>query len=90
MKLLHKLKAYSLRRALIRQRAQNISDLRSGRRSAALIRREMIRHSRLANPAKPAPAPEDTAPRYPTGGGKTTGRMQAVLQSLPQLHRRAA
>lgn len=89
MKLIHKLKAASLRRKLIRQRAQNIADIRRGRSEARSIRREMVRHSRLANTAQPAGASSANAveafQRESIGS-----RLRSAVQSVPQPTRRAA
>ena len=88
-KLIHKLKATSLRHKLIRQRAQNIADIRRGRYEARAIRRELIRHSRLANPGQPAFStsnrPADTFQRDFIGN-----RLREVVQSVPRPTKRAA
>lgn len=93
MKILHKIKAVMLRRALIRQRAANIRGIRAGRAAARAIRRELVRNLRLAG--------SETRPNFASFAGflpffrKSKG-MVAVGQSkgqespfLPQIGRAA-
>jgi hypothetical protein len=54
MKLFYRIKAVKLRKALIRQRAENIRDIRVGRRAARLIKRDLARYSRLGGSDKRA------------------------------------
>ena len=60
MRILHRIKSAMLRRALIRQRAENIRNLRAGRTAAKRIKIEMVRNLRLAGSEK-RPARESFA-----------------------------
>ena len=95
MKLLHKLKAWHLRRALVRQRAENIASLKSGRAIAKRIKIEMAREIRLSvNQASPAfsrfaaPLPRKSSGRGNGGERQTNCQISAILRKI-QFERRA-
>lgn len=89
MKLLHKIKFSMLRRALVRQRAQNIADIRAGRAAARRIRREMVRNLRLANIENRPASEHHTAQKSPNRGNRVRtaaagfdGRLSPILEQV--------
>ncbi len=93
---LHRRKAEKLRRQLIEQRAQNIADLRAGRRSAKRIAIQLARETRLGWPAeslsaeaqRPASARIGGNPSRVTGGANGS-RISGILSNI-SFERRAA
>ena len=105
MKLFYRIKAVKLRKALIRQRAENIRDIRAGRRAARLIKRDLARYSRLVGSDKRAgsepkapflpralallPLPTARAAEPAEDAGTMAGKMAAILGRI-SFTRRAA
>lgn len=97
MKLFHRLQAWRLRRKLVRQRAQNIADLRAGRAIARDLAARLAREKRLsrfsepasAKPTRPAMTSKPSGQGSDSGQGKI-GRIPAILAQMPKMERRAA
>lgn len=66
MRTFHRLKAWALRRALVRQRAENIRGIRAGRRDAKRIKVELVRQTRLAGRGKPLDLDEIKSGGWPS------------------------
>lgn len=97
MKILHKFKAWSLRRQLVRQRAQNIADIRAGRTLARVLKIRLAREIRLAGALECA----RSEARLPdvclfrekgitTAPAPSKGQISAIVRKMPKLERRAA
>lgn len=96
MKIIHRIKALFLRRRLVRQRAENIKDLRAGRRAAKSIKVELARETRLSGIQEhPAKIQKNTAmPFHEFGKGnmapkRSEGRISSILANMPRLERLA-
>lgn len=96
MKIIHKIKAILLRRRLIRQRAENIRNLRTGRRAAKAIKIELAREIRLSGLLKcpavkqfDACALSERLGRGRTAKNATESRFSSILSNL-RFERRAA
>ncbi len=97
VKIIHKLKAWSLRRQLVRQRAQNIADLRAGRTAARILRIRISREIRLAGVSNHASyearLPDVCVFRekgIAPADGHLDGRISAIVRKMPKFVRRAA
>ena len=83
MKIIHKLKAWSIRRALIRQRAENIKTIRGCRRAAKRLRIELAREIRLSGANREIGQASHKVicfERVPT-----TGALRETLSRIPKL-----
>ena len=80
MRIIHAIKAAMLRRALIRQRAENIRGIRAGRAAARAIRRALVRNLRLAGSER-QPASEQNA------GFLTISPIEAYFAGHPAFQR---
>lgn len=97
MKILHRIIAWNLRRKLVRQRVQNIRDIRANRRVTWEIQTKLARELRLAG-ASNVPRRESTRPasafflpdRVRTPGSQKNGRISAILRYVPKPEMRAA
>jgi len=97
MKILHKIRAALLRRQLVRQRAENIANLRAGRREAKVIAIRMAREIRLSGASHTAKLdatrlalPVLSAKGNIPGQRKLSGQISAILAKCPTLARRTA
>jgi len=97
MKFIHRIAAWSTRRRLIRQRAENIRNLRAGREAAWHLKIRLAREIRLSLNAGEANR-ERTRQNYATSRPssirtaepKSKCAISAIMSEMPKLERRAA